>query len=156
MAEKIEHRIGVKAPAETVWAFLSDLTTWSDWNPLYPQASGILRIGAPLTLTLALPGQAARTITPTVIDWVPREQIHWRLSAMGGLVRTVRYLEIEALNEESCVFSNGEIFMGLLGPRTLRQLKRPIRQGFAALGEAVRDRAERVWREEGGAPTSAS
>lgn len=154
MAEKIEHRIGVKASAETVWEFLSDLTTWADWNPLYPQASGILRIGAPLTLTLALPGQPTRTITPTVVDWVPLEQIHWRLSAMGGLVRSIRYLEIEALSEQSCVFSNGEIFMGLLGPRVLRQYKRPIRQGFTAMGEAVRDRAEQAWRDGGGATTS--
>lgn len=153
---KIEHRIGVKASAETVWELLADLEGWCGWNPLYPAASGSLRIGAPLTLTLALPGQPGRIIQPTVVDWVPYEQLHWKDSSLGGLVRTLRYIEIEALREDGCVVSNGEIFTGLLGPRAARRMKRPLRQGFTAMGEAIRDRAEAAWRAQGGAPTSSS
>jgi len=155
-AAKIEHRIGVKASAETVWELVSNLDTWESWNPLYPKAAGALRIGAPLDLILALPGKPSRVIQPIVVDWVPLEQLHWQQSGMGGLVRSIRYIEIEALQEDGCVVSNGEIFTGLLGPRVARSLRKPIRQGFTAMGEALRDRAEAAWRDRAGTPTSAS
>jgi hypothetical protein len=156
MADKIEHRIGVQAPAQTIWDLVSDIEGWGRWNPLYPKASGVLRIGARLSLTVALSGRPSREIEPVVLDWVPLEQIHWRTSSLGGLVRTIRYIEIEALSEAGCLVSNGELFDGLLGPRVMRRLKGPLRQGFTAMGEAIKAHAEAAWRAGAGAPTSSA
>ncbi len=153
MPLKIEHQLGVKAPASVVWEIIHDLERWADWNPLYTQASGVIRIGERLTLTLALPGQPPRELEAIVIDWTPDEAIHWKTSHVRGLVRTVRYLEIEAKSETGCIFSNGEIFQGLLGPRVARQMRPSLKQGFAALGEAVRDLAEARWRSRQGGAT---
>ena len=147
---RIEHRIGVQAPAEAIWDVLYDLEGWQAWNPLYPKASGAIRIGAPLTLTLALPGQPQRVIQPTVLEWVPNEQLHWRLSLMGGLVRTVRYIEIDSLAEESCIINNGEIFGGLMGATVVKQSGRAIHRGFQAMGEALKTRAEARWQAQKG------
>ena len=147
---RIEHRIGVQAPAEAIWDVLDDLEGWQAWNPLYPKASGAIRIGAPLTLTLALPGQPQRVIQPTVLEWVPNEQLHWRLSLMGGLVRTVRYIEIDSLAEESCIINNGEIFGGLMGASVVKQSGRAIHRGFQAMGEALKARAEAHWQAQKG------
>ena len=155
MAVKFEHRVGVQAPAETIWGFVHDLTTWAEWNPLYPKAEGQIRIGSNLELTLALPGEAHRVIRPKVLDWVPNEQLHWRLTMLGGLVNNVRYIEIEALGPENCILSNGEIFGGLLGPMVAKQVARSVNKGFAQMGEALKARAEAAWREKAGAPTSA-
>jgi len=146
MTVKIEHRIGVQAPAETIWAVLADIENWAAWNPIYPRAEGRLKIGAPLTLELVLPDRKPQTIRPVIIDWIPNEQIHWRLKALGGLVRTTRFLEIEKLTETGCIFANGEVFAGPLGPTAVRSLARKIRGGFAAMGEAVKARAEAAWR----------
>ena len=140
MREKIEHRIGMQASAEAIWAVLSDLSRWSEWNPLYPRAEGALRIGERLDLDLALPGRSRRRIRPTIVDWVPNEQIHWKLSMFGGLMRTVRYFEIEQLAPGSCIFSNGELFDGALGPLVARRMRKTIRAGFASLGEALKAR----------------
>jgi hypothetical protein len=153
MATKIEHQVGVQAPASVVWEIVHDLERWADWNPLYTRASGVIRIGETLNLTLVLPGQAPRELAATVIDWTPDEAIHWKTSLLAGLVRTVRYLEIEAKSETGCIFSNGEIFQGLLGPRVAKQLRPALRKGFADLGEAVRDLAEARWRERQAATT---
>jgi hypothetical protein len=153
MPMKIEHRIGVQAPASVVWGLVHDLERWAEWNPLYTRASGVIRIGETLSLTLVLPGQPPRELKATVIDWTPDEAIHWRTSNVAGLVRTVRYLEIEAKSETGCIFSNGEIFQGLLGPRIAGQLRPALKEGFAALGEAVRDLAEARWREQQSATT---
>jgi hypothetical protein len=153
MMEKIEHRLGVRTPAKTIWAIIADTDQWSEWNPLYPKAQGAIRIGSRLELEMALPGRDRRSIRPVIVDWVPNEQVIWRLSLFGGLLKSRRYIEIEALTETGCIFSNGEIFEGLLAPFLGRRMRADIRAGFAAMGEAVKARAEAAWRPEGGVPT---
>jgi hypothetical protein len=133
----IEHRIGVQAPAEAIW---------SRWNPIYPKAVGEIRLGASLDLTLALPGRPEQEIRPVVMEWVPNEQLHWRLTLMNGLVKTIRYVEIEQLAEASCIVANGEIFSGLLGPTVVKQAGPNIRRGFIAMNEALKTEAEAAWR----------
>ena len=142
---RIEHRIGIQAPAEVIWEVISDLKSWSQWCKLYPKASGEIRIGATLDITLALPGRPEEEIHPTVLEWVPNEQLHWRLSMVGGLVKTIRYFEIEALAEAGCIVSNGEIIGGLLGPRLGKRMSRTIYRAFVAMNEALKVRAESLW-----------
>ena len=144
MALKIEHRLGVQAPADVIWPILSDLPSWAEWNPLYPAARGEIHIGERLTLDVAVPGQAVRTIQPRILDWAPNDHIHWRLVLMRGLITSTRYLEIEIMGETSCIVSNGELFTGPLS-FLVRSQRRAIRQGFDAMGEAIKTRAEAVW-----------
>ncbi len=142
MRLRLEHRIGVRAPASEIWRVLADLDGWSAWNPMYPKAAGILRIGAKLSLTEAVPGQPADEIAPEVVDWVPDSQILWRDKTLGGLVRRLRYLEIEKLTDEGCIFANGEVYEGL-GVRFMSKgLRSALRQGFTALGEALKAKVE--------------
>ena len=150
MRVKLEHRTGVRAPAETIWGVLYDIEAWPRWNPLYTKAAGVIRIGAPLDLEVVLPGQAPRAIRPVVLDWVPNEQILWRLTMLGGLVKSMRYFEIEELAPGSCIFSNGEMFDGLLGPSVAKRMRGPIRAGFQAMGEAVKALAEEAAAKEAG------
>jgi hypothetical protein len=142
---RIEHRVGVQAPAEVIWEVLSDLKSWEQWCALYPKASGEIRIGSVLDLTLALPGQAPREIKPIVLEWVPNEQLHWKLTQMGGLVKTIRYFEIETLAEASCIVTNGEILGGLMGPRVGKRMARNIYRAFAEMNDALKARAEALW-----------
>lgn len=144
---KLEHRIGIQAPPEVIWEFLSDIDNWPSWNPIYPKASGRLGIGQRLNLTLALPGMAPRDLTPTILDWVPETQILWSESFSGGLVQTVRYIEIEQLGPTNVIFSNGEQVDGLLAEAWLHKRKKSLKAGFGAMSEAVRDLAEAMWRD---------
>jgi hypothetical protein len=153
MSVKLEHRLGIKAPGHVVWEIISDLGSWHEWNPLYTEAKGVIGFGERLTLTLALPGAKPRIIRPVVQDWGPDEAIHWRLSMMGGMLTSIRYLEIEKMHDTGCIFSNGELFDGLMVSALGRKVRRRIRDGFTAMGEAVRDRAEARWRQACGAPT---
>jgi hypothetical protein len=142
MRLRLEHRIGVRAPASEIWRVLADLDGWSNWNPMYPEASGHLRIGTKLSLTETVPGQPPDQIAPEVVDWVPDSQILWRGKTFAGLVRRLRYLEIEKLTEDGCIFANGEVYEGL-GVRLMsKSLKRALRQGFTDLGEALKATVE--------------
>ena len=147
MPVKLEHRIGVQAPAEVIWESLFDVEGWAAWNPLYPRAAGVIRIGSTLSLDMALPGQAPQTVTPTILDWAPEDHVHWTTKSQYGLMKTIRYLELEPLSETGCIFSNGEIYEGFLGERYARRNRRAIRAGFATMGEALQQRAEAAWRE---------
>jgi hypothetical protein len=142
---RTEHRIGVHAPPEVIWALISDLEGWANWNPLYPQASGDIHIGAPLDMTLALPGEKPQKLRATVLDWVPNEQLHYQITALGGLVRAIRYIEIEALTPESCIVSNGEIMGGLLGPSIARGIQARVYKGLRLMNEALKAQAESRW-----------
>ncbi|HVI34531.1 SRPBCC domain-containing protein [Phenylobacterium sp.] len=142
---RIEHRIGVQAPAEVIWDVLYDLERWHEWNPLYPRAVGQIRLGETLDMTLALPGQAERQIQPVVLEWVPNEQLHWRLTLMGGLMKSIRFIEIDALSEAGCIVNNGELFQGLLAKSALRQVGRSVHRGFGQMNEALKARAEAAW-----------
>ena len=84
-------------------------------------------------------------LKPKVLDWVPNEQLHWQLSFMGGMIRTLRYIEIETLAGHGCVVDNGEIFGGLMGPSLGRRMGRTVQRGFKAMNEALKDRAETLW-----------
>lgn len=142
MSFRLEHRIGIAAPAPVVWEVLADLEGWSGWNPLYPKAEGRLSIGAPLSVELHVQGEAPVQQRVSVIDWVPNEQIVWAARYGGGFVRSTRYMELEALNDAGCVFSNGEIFNGLGARFTPKSLRARTRQGFAAMAEALKAQAE--------------
>ncbi len=118
---------------------------------MYPRVSGRLQIGAPLTLTEVIPGDAPQDLTAQVVDWVPDAQIIWTLKA-GGFVRRIRYFELQTLTDEGCVFSNGEIDEGLGARFISKDLKRAMRQGFTEMGEAFKAMVER----EAAAPRLAS
>jgi hypothetical protein len=154
MTLKIEHRLGVKAPAAIVWEILTDVPAWPQWSTLYSRASGVIGFGERLKLEVCLPGHEPQAIEPVIFEWEPHEVIHWKLKSMIGLIENIRFLEVESLSEASCIFANGEIYGGFMGPeRAAVKQRKLIRQGFTALGEAMRDRAEALWRERGGGAT---
>lgn len=145
MQYKIEHRIGVPASSHAIWDVLSDLGRWPEWNTLYPEVKGLLRIQQRLTITEAFPGAKPKTIKPLVVDWVPNFQIIWAFNEMGGLIKRIRYIEIEPLTEENtnCVLSNGEIWDGLLGP-AIAKAKHKRQQLKAGFERFNRDAVERL------------
>lgn len=149
---RIESRIGVQAPPEVIWSLVHDLDAWADWNPTYPKASGVVRIGELLTLTQALPGRAHRTLRPRVLEWVPNEQLHWRLSELAGLARTTGFVEIEKLADASCIVSSGELSEGFLAPFVVHA--KETRRGLRAMNEALKAAAEAAWKSQAAAPTS--
>lgn len=144
MTVKIEERIGIQASPERVWEVLSHLEGWKDWNPLHPKVEGRLAIGSELILEQRWPGQSPDQVKARVLDWIPLEQIHWRTSMARGWVWTVRYLEIESLGPNNCLFSCGELFGGLLGGFVAKRMRPSIRQGFKTFCEALRVEAEKV------------
>jgi hypothetical protein len=142
MAFYIEHRIGISATPETIWAILSDIEAWPTWAPLYRKVSGMLRIGEHIAAEIVLPGEEPEAIDYKVLDWAPEIQIHLKMSFLGGLITSTRYMEIEKLAGPGCIFGNGEVFRGPLSNFVPRRLKRAARQAFVEMSEALKAKAE--------------
>lgn len=135
---RIEHRLGVPAPAHVIWDVLKDIESWPQWTSLYPQVSGVLRIGGKIAVTEQVEGLPPREIEPFIIDWVPDSQILWKTTQF--LLKRTRYIEIEKLSDTGCIFSNGEIFDGFAARYISNSQRRQQRAAFEAFGEALRAR----------------
>lgn len=150
---RIEHRLGVAAPAEVIWEVVSDLERWADWNPSYSKASGRLSIGAAISLDAKWPGMQPHRHEGTIIDWVPDTQLLWREKA-GFMANSLRYIEIDKLSDHGCVLASGEILDGW-GVRYLSgRRKSAAYRAFEAMDEAIKTRAESLWQARSRAPTS--
>ena len=57
----------------------------------------------------------------------------------------LHYIEIEALSDEGCIFSSGEIFGGLFGEMAAKAMRRPIQGGLEAFNNAMRGKAEATY-----------
>lgn len=147
---RIQNRIGVQAPAEIVWEVLFDFDHWPDWNPIYSKTAGKIGYDQKLELTLALPDLPPRDFTAVVTEWIPNDQLIWTEKHKGGWISSQRYFEIDTLTEAACIFSNGELFEGVLVARAVRPIGRALFNGFEAFGEAMKARAEALWRERSG------
>ena len=67
-------------------------------------------------------------------------------SEKGGLVKRIRYIEIEHLggDDTNCILSNGEVYDGLLGPRVGKERRRWLKQGFEQLNADIVARVQAV------------
>jgi hypothetical protein len=139
MAFKVEHRMGAPFGAMAIWDVLSDLPRWKEWNSVYTDVQGLLRIQQQLLVAEVFPGRPPALVKAMVVDWVPNEQILWARSEMFGLVKRIRYIEIEALGESgaNCIVSNGEVFQGLLGPMVGKARRRWLKRGFEKLNADI-------------------
>ncbi len=149
MGFRIEHRIGVAAPAEVIWGVVSDFARWGEWNPIYPKVEGRLSIGSPVAFELHLPNRPVRHLVGKIVEWVPNEQLIWRLSLFGGLVRTTRYFEVETLAEGNSILSNGEIFEGPGAGLVPKPERAVLRRAFELVNQAAKGRVDDILRAGG-------
>jgi hypothetical protein len=139
---RAEHRVEIQAPAETIWALVSDLEGWNRWNPIYRDASSALGLGETVTATVTIPGANPNTFTAEISAWEPNKKFGWYSSALDGQMQMTRYMEIEKVGDRRCVFVNGELFGGQLGPSIMGGMAAGIQDGFRLMNEALKAAAE--------------
>ena len=143
MQFKVESRIGVVAPPERLWSFISDLASWDHWNPVETGVSGAVGYGGAVTLTERIPGLTERAVTAKVRDWTPNSQLVW-IEKRGFLFTVARFYEIEPLGPENCILANGVIYSGLRGELAFDKQKKAIKPAVVAISEALKTAAEAV------------
>lgn len=140
--KSIRTDIHIEAPPERVWQILTDFARYPAWNPLIPRAEGDVREGSRLTVRIELPDGPGMTIRPTLVRVEPNRALAWK----GGLL-VPKLFDGEHLFElhpadGGTRFVQRENFGGLLVPLVWGSLEAPTRQGFIAMNEALKQKAE--------------
>lgn len=111
---RIENRIGVRASSAQIWDVIADLEGWHHWNPFERNLQGTLGFSAPLQFEEHFTGMPERKASATIVEWEPCGQLLW-FENRGFLFRSSRYFEIQPLDTNACIVTNGIIFSGLRG-----------------------------------------
>ncbi len=142
MAHELRTEIEIDAPPATVWAILSDLAAYPDWNPFITSSEGTLAVGEQLVNRLEPPGGKPLTFKPTVTEVRPGLSLEWlgRLVLPGVFDGRHRF-EVVAEGDRTRLL-HSERFTGMLVPLLRKSLDTRTLAGFEAMNTALKSRAE--------------
>ena len=140
----IETHIRIDASPSKVWSILTDFSAMPSWNPFITAISGAVSPGSRLSVTIAPPGQAAVTFTPTVLTATPGCELRWQGSVLSRWIFAgEHYFLLEPTSDGATRLTHGERFSGMLAPLIMRgQALTATKSGFVAMNEALRQRSQ--------------
>ena len=143
MSSQLHTEISIQATPQRVWEILTDFSAYPAWNPFIPRISGPATVGSRLDVQLQPPGGRGMRMRPTVLAAAPSQELRW-LGHLGvpGLFDGEHEFRIEPVGKDRVRFVQEERFSGLLAPLVLRFVERGTRQGFEAMNQALKARAE--------------
>ncbi|MDX6372015.1 MAG: hypothetical protein QOD98_1003 [Nocardioidaceae bacterium] len=132
----------IAVPVETVWAELSAVSEYAEWNPFITSFEGELVVGGRAEVRIAPPGGRPMTFRPTITEVEEGTRLEWlgRL-LVPGVFDGRHSFRLEAVEPGRTRLTQSEEFSGLLVPLTGKMLER-TRAGFEAMNKALRLRAE--------------
>lgn len=139
----VEASIEIAAPPERVWEAISDLESFSRWNPFMTRAAGELVVGAQLSITIEPPGGKPMNFKPKVLEVERNRRLRWigRL-LLPGLFDGEHLLEVEPVDGDRARFTQSERFSGILTWLSGKLFTR-TEAGFEAMNAALKERCER-------------
>ena len=149
--KELRSQIEIEAPAARVWQVLTDFAAYPEWNPFIRRVNGRPEVDEQLVVRMRPSGTKGMTFRPTVLKAEPNRQLRWLGHLlMPGLFDGEHVFEIEELDQDRVLFTQREIFRGLLVPLLARSLDRDTQRGFEEMNRALRERAETTGQVEGG------
>ncbi|MDE8650245.1 SRPBCC domain-containing protein [Novosphingobium album (ex Liu et al. 2023)] len=142
----VGHRVTIEAPPELVWDFIADFEGWGSWNPLYTQTAGAAEPGATIRFTVAVPGLKPHKGSAEVYAVRQNELLEYGVSSLGGMLKALRFVELDEISPTRCAVANAEIMGGPVGLLLSRTVGERVRQGLEAMNLALKAVAERKWR----------
>ena len=138
----IESRIDIDAPPEKVWGILMDFGAYPDWNPFIKRIKGDQALGGKLEAYLDPPEGRGMTFKPTIVVFEDGRELTWlgRL-LVPGIFDGRHTLRVEPRDGGS-TFVHSEGFTGLLAGLMMRLIGDSTEQGFLAMNQALKARAE--------------
>ncbi len=105
--------IRIAAPAETVWALLTDAAGFPSWNSTVTSVAGPIALGE--RLTLRVPSAPKQTFRPTVSEFEANTRMVWR-DGFAPMFRGVRTFTLAKAGDGSTDFTMTEVFSGVMLP----------------------------------------
>ncbi|MHB8574649.1 MAG: SRPBCC family protein [Dehalococcoidia bacterium] len=145
--KQVHAEIDIDAPAERVWALLTDFASFPAWNPFIRRATGALQPGTRLNVHLRLLGKRTLTFKPVVTMVEPNRELRWLARFIRpGLFDVDRsfVLRPRADGRPGVRFVQNENCTGLLAPLIFAAgTGKNILRGYEDFNHAIKARAER-------------
>lgn len=137
--------IEIDAPAAIVWAILTDLPRYSEWNPFCVRAESTLEMGAPVVMMLvnySNPGELAPN-TEYVCAFEPERMLSWELPDHPTWPYPARRDQIiTPLGSDRCRYLSTDAFLGENGIHVMRFCGPWVKRAFDDTARALKRRAE--------------
>lgn len=139
---EIKTEVEIAATPETVWNELTDLGSFSTWNPFMVEASGDPVTGSRLEVRMQPPGGSAMTFRPTVTESTAPMRFEWLGSLLvRGLFDGRHRFELEGVGSGTRLIQS-EQFTGILVPLLRKSLETRTRAGFESMNSALKEQVE--------------
>ena len=140
--KEVNASVDIAASPERVWSVVSDFDAFPAWNPFMTRASGQLREGSRLDITIEPPGGKPMNFKPKVLRVDPEHEIRWlgRL-LVPGLFDGEHSLTVAPSPTGGSTFTQRERFTGVLTWFSGKLFER-THSGFEAMNLALKQRCE--------------
>lgn len=140
---KIEETVEIAANPAEVWFQLTNFEAYPEWNPFITRVTGELRVGARLTVTMAIDRMPPTVFRPRVLALEPERELRWRgRVGLPNVLDGEHTFLIETLGIDRVRFRQCETFGGLLAPGALMLTEAELRRSFREMNDRLRQRAE--------------
>jgi hypothetical protein len=146
MSAELRTFVDIDAPPERVWAVLTDLAAYAEWNPFVTRAEGEWVVGSRLSVSVPPVNSFIQPkLRPTVLEVVPfrRLRLGSRLDRLGlpGLFH-VEHTMTMTDHEGGTRLWLQDRYGGLLAPVLIGALNRRRLAAFTAMNAALKSRVE--------------
>lgn len=143
MKKHIETEISIEAPIEKVWFIFSDFQSYPEWSPTIKSFSELPEVGKVVKVRLEQPDGPGMTMKPKILKLDKFQELRWKGELIvPGLFDGVHYFKVEAIDETTTRFVQGENFSGILVPLFKKMIDSATRNGFILFNQALKKRVE--------------
>jgi hypothetical protein len=140
--KELQTEIWIERPPAAVWQILTATDEYPSWNPFIRHMRGQLQAGNRIEVEIGAPGSDTMTFRPVVLKVERDRELRWLGSLwMPGVFDGEHSFRLESDGRRTH-FIQSERFSGLLVGRLTDSILRETEEGFAAMDEAVKQRAE--------------
>ncbi|HBH22461.1 MAG TPA: SRPBCC domain-containing protein [Cytophagales bacterium] len=133
-------KIDINASQEKVWNVLTDLKSYSHWNPLVSSITGNLSEGGRIKTTI-VPLQ--NTFEAVLLSFKENKEIVWKGNQIASfLLAGEHYYRLKESNENITTLEHGEYFTGILSVFISKKLLKKMEKAFVAHNIALKKRIE--------------
>lgn len=137
--ETLESSIIIPVGSARIWAVLTDLANYGNWNPLMRSVKGSLQVGQKLTIYNKLPSGRMFYAKPKVTVLRENAELRWKSHLyFPGLYDAEHFFQIEELAANKVRVTHGERYTGILVKPILKNTKAEFETVFGKMSKALK------------------
>lgn len=142
---EIESEIEIAAPVDKVWAVVTEIEKWSDFNSAINASTGIVSLGSVHSVTMLgqNPSEVGPTYAPKIISFEERKSYRWRAVMGAGIIFTNdKVFELQA-TDNGTLLKHKEVFNGMMLPLMKGFMQEGVPPILDEMNQAFKSEAEK-------------